>query len=103
MLAPILDWSIEVKNHARAIAVYWSILIYTALIPTFAKAWSGIVPLFAYGPLFTCDVDTAKECSLEHVLRSQDASIISYDYYTKWVKNCNCWPRTNYLYQMQLQ
>ena len=82
MLAPILDWSIEVKNHARAIAVYWSILIYTALIPTFAKVWSGIVPLFAYGPLFTCDVDSAKNCSLEHVISSEYA-IISYDYYTK--------------------
>ena len=88
MLTPILDWSIEVKKNARAIAVYWGLLIYTALVATFSKAWSGIVPLLAAGQLFTCNTDAAKDCSLEYLMKSSYA-VFSYDYYTKWAKNCN--------------
>ena len=89
MLTPILDWSIEVKKNARAIAVYWGLLIYTALVPTFLKAWSGVVPLLAQGPLFTCDIDTSKDCSWEHLMNFSTNALSSYDYYTKWAKNCN--------------
>ena len=78
MLTPILNWSIQIREHARAIAVYWGLLIFAAFVPTFFSVWKGIQPLFSYGQLFTCEIDIAKNCTYEH---GQD--IISSDFYNK--------------------
>ena len=84
MLTPMLDWSIVIKEQksVRNIAVYWGLLIFTALISTFLKARNGIQPFFFYDQLITCDIDIAKNCSREYVVESSTA-FKSLDYYDR--------------------
>jgi len=67
MLTPILNWSVEIRVHARAIAVCWGLLMFTALIPTLVKVWKGVTPLVDYDQLVTCDVDLTKNCTPDSI------------------------------------
>ena len=87
MLTPILNWSTQIRKHARAIAVCWGLLIFTAFVPTFLNVWKGVQPFFSYGQLFTCDIDIANNCSFEYL--QENNSIISSDFYYGWVKHCH--------------
>ena len=84
MLAPILNWSIQIRENARAIAFFWGLLIFTALVPTCLVIWSGAMLRSNQDQVFTCDVDIAKNCFSEKVV-----NIKSSDFYKKWVYNCH--------------
>lgn len=62
MLAPILHWSIEVREHARAIAVCWGLVMFTALVPTFVQINSDFMPFMDQSQLATCDLDASRDC-----------------------------------------
>ena len=87
MLTPILNWSTQIRKHARAIAVCWGLLIFAAFVPTFLNVWKGVQSLFNYGPLFTCEIDVARNCSYQYVRDSPNAYFSS-DFYDKWVQDC---------------
>ena len=84
MLAPILNWSIQIRENARAIAVFWGLLIFTALVPTCLTIWSGATLRYNQDQVFTCDIDIAKNCFSEKAV-----NITSSDFYKKWVCNCH--------------
>ena len=81
MLTPILNWSTQIREHARAIAVCWGLLMFTALVPTLQRIWKGVVPFIDWDQLVTCDVDTTKNCTLDFV--SPDSNAISSTFYDK--------------------
>lgn len=83
MLTPILNWSVEIREHARAIAVYWGLLMFTAMVPTLVKVWQQISPFTDSDQLFTCDVDVAKDCTLDY-LNSQGLTFSS-TFYNRYV------------------
>ena len=87
MITPILNWSTQIREHARAIAVLWGLLIFTAFVPTFFIVWKGIQFLYSYGQLFTCELDIARNCSYEY-LKQETSNGYSSDFYNKWVKHC---------------
>ena len=82
MLTPILNWSVEIREHARAIAVYWGLLMFSALVPTLYKVWQGVVPLFDYDQLVTCAVDVATNCTYESAYGNTN-NFISSTYYNR--------------------
>jgi hypothetical protein len=83
MLTPILNWSVEIREHTRAIAVYWGLLMFTALVPTLVKVWEEIFPFTDSDQLFTCDVDVTKNCTLDYL----DSMLLtsSSTFYNKYV------------------
>lgn len=81
MLTPILNWSVEIREHARAIAVYWGLLLFTALVPTLVKVWRGVYPLIDYDQLITCDVNVTENCTLDFLL--SNSAVTSSTFYNK--------------------
>lgn len=80
MLTPILNWSVEIREHARAIAVYWGMLMFTALVPTLVKVWKGVTPLIDYDQLITCGLDVTENCTLDFLISdSAGTSLTFYD------------------------
>ena len=81
MLTPILNWSIAIRENARAVTVCWGALMFAAVIPSFWKVLEGITPLVDSDQLVTCAVNATKNCTLDHLLQNND--YISYDFYDK--------------------
>lgn len=67
MLTPILQWSIEIREHGRAIAVFWGLLILSALVPTFIKSWNGVIPLTDWDQVATCEYNPETNCTEDYV------------------------------------
>lgn len=85
MLTPILDWSIEMRKNARAIAVLWGSLIFAAVIPTFVHTYDGVVPYFNMNQIATCYQDAAQDCTRKHVISGPLFNTVSADFYNRLV------------------
>ncbi|KAL8826269.1 MAG: hypothetical protein Q9191_003908 [Dirinaria sp. TL-2023a] len=86
MLTPILNWSIEIREHARAVAVYWGLLMFAALVPTLYKVFRGIVPFLDYDQMVTCAVNASAGCTFDAVIAGDGQNLVSSNFYSK----CNC-------------
>jgi len=81
MLTPILTWSSTIRTHkARAVMIYWALLIFAAMVPTIYlwvdNSWELNIPYsFAY-----C-TGTGNQCSWSNLENYMD---------TDSYQNCNC-------------
>ena len=84
MLTPILNWSVGVREHARAVTFCWGMLVFAAVVPTFRNIWEGVFPVFVMDQLATCSTDDKKNCTLNYV-NSTNFTIVSQNFYDRWV------------------
>lgn len=85
MLTPILNFSTTVRHHeAHSVLVFWGILLFCAMVPTFVIVVKGFVPYMVLSQMSTCTLDIAKNCTFENLFNSHHG----------WSKNlyqtCNC-------------
>lgn len=83
MLTPILDWSVGVRERARAVTVCWGMLMFAAVVPTFWKIWEGVYPMFVVGQLVTCNTDVTQNCTLDYILSNRFTPAFSLNFYNK--------------------
>lgn len=85
MLTPILTFSTTVRKHeAHAVVIFWGVLVFCALVPTFVIVIKGVTPSVILSQLSTCTLDAAKGCTFENLSVIQNGW--SLDLYNK----CNC-------------
>lgn len=96
MLTPILSFSTTVRQHeAHSVIIFWGVLLFCAMVPTFVIVIKGVVPSVILSQLSTCALDAAKGCTFENLSVTNNG--VSLDLYNK----CNCtdtcgkfhWPR----------
>ena len=85
MLTPLLDWSLEIRENGRAIAVWWGLLMFAALVPTFIKVLNGVMPLLNPDQIATCETDITRHCTRQYVLNDFWMNKLSSDFYDKQV------------------
>lgn len=85
MLTPILNFSTTVRQHeAHSVIIFWGILLFCAMVPTFVIVIKGVVPSVILSQLSTCALDAAKGCTFENLSVTNNG--VSLDLYNK----CNC-------------
>ena len=85
MLTPILSFSTTVRKHeAHSVVIFWGILIFCAMVPTFIIVIKGVTPSVALSQVSTCTLDPAKGCTYENFVINNIGS--SLNLYNK----CNC-------------
>ena len=85
MLTPILSFSTTVRKHAaHSVVVFWGILIFCAMVPTFVLVLKGVTPSIALSQVSTCTLDPALGCTYENLMTNNGGQ--SLNLYQK----CNC-------------
>ena len=85
MLTPILSFSTTVRKHeAHSVVIFWGILIFCALVPTFVIVIKGVTPSIALSQLSTCILNASLDCTYEYL--NNDGYGPSLNLYQK----CNC-------------
>ncbi|CAF9943815.1 MAG: hypothetical protein ALECFALPRED_001399 [Alectoria fallacina] len=85
MLTPILLFSTTVREHeAHSVIIFWGVLVYCAMVPTFAIVIKGVVPSVILSQLSTCALDVAKGCTFENLSVTNNG--VSLNLYNR----CNC-------------
>ena len=86
MLTPILSFSTTVRKHeAHSVVIFWGILIFCALVPTFVIVIKGVIPSYALSQVSTCTLDPALGCTYENLM-----SNINIGQSLNLYKKCNC-------------
>ena len=85
MLTPILNFSTTVRKHdAHYVVIFWGILIFCAMVPTFVIVIKGVFPSIALSQVSTCTLDPASNCTYENLMTNYSGQ--SLNLYNK----CNC-------------
>ena len=85
MLTPILNFSTTVRKHeAHSVIIFWGVLLFCALVPTFFMVYEGFGPSLAFSQVATCELDVSKNCTFEILYNVSNG--YSLDKYNK----CNC-------------
>lgn len=85
MLTPILSFSTTVKRHeAHSVIIFWGVLVFCALVPTFVITFKGVIPSVILNQLSTCALDATKGCTFENL------SVINGGMSLTLYKKCNC-------------
>lgn len=68
MLTPILSFSTTVKRHeAHSVIIFWGVLVFCALVPTFVITFKGVIPSVILNQLSTCALDATKGCTFKNL------------------------------------
>ena len=85
MLTPILSFSTTVKKHkARSVVIFWGILIFCAMVPTFVIVIKGVIPSIALSQVSTCTLDPTLGCTYENLMTNYSGQSLNL------YKQCNC-------------
>lgn len=85
MLTPILNFSTTVRKHeAHSVVIFWGVLLFCAMVPTFVIVVKGVTPSVILSQLSTCALDAAKNCTFENL------SIINEGTSLNLYNICNC-------------
>ena len=85
MLTPILSFSTTVRKHeAHWVVIFWGILVFCAMVPTFVIVIKRVTPSIALSQVSTCTLDPTQGCTYEKLMTNNSGQ--SLDFY----KKCNC-------------
>lgn len=82
MLPPILSGSEVVRKHeARAVVIYWGLLMFLTTIITLRIIFHWAVPYIILTQVAACIINDTQGCNMNHALSHN--SFISSDFYRK--------------------
>ena len=85
MLTPILSFSTTVRKHeAHSVVIFWGILIFCALVPTFVIVIKDVAPSYALSQVSTCTLDLALGCTYDNLMNNNLGQSLNL------YKKCNC-------------
>ena len=85
MLTPILSFSTTVRKHqAHYVVIFWGILIFCAMVPTFVIVIKTVTPSIALSQVSTCTLDPALGCTYDNLMNNYGGQSLNL------YKECNC-------------